>query len=488
MYRMLPLLVVTTVACRGGSASLYEGCETGPLSTWRDNDVPATIAEAFAAEREQLGAPGVAYAILVDGEIRYAGAVGKRYRGGLRAMRPDTVLRGGSTLKMQTAALLMALEGDGTLDRSDSVATWLPELRPTADPDLLQRVTLRDLLTHQGGFADFTPIDGPAGEGSLSDFAHDVWATETRQLVEPGTFYNYSNPNYALAGLVAEVAGGAPYTEQMQERVWGPLCMKRTWFSADAVEEDGDWAAGRTLSDGELIRIEPDSYDHGFARPAGFAWTTAPDLLRFAHLLLEGEPGVMPRAQSSAIGSAQVDTHLYPEGLASYGFGIEVFERYTGLEGWREGPFLQHGGDIPGYAADLFVHPPSGVAVAVLANGDGAHFTASALHAIEVLGAPAEVEPASDGLPAEPARFVGTWVDPDDVGELRLAVDDDGLLLEAPDLDAAGIPYTARPTALTGSTYALEVDGIPQAATFIEDDQGALRWLRTRSFVAERVD
>lgn len=489
MYRLSLSLLLFSAACRGTPTDPYEACDRGPSATWRENTVPASIADAFADELDDLGATGVTYAILVDGEIRYAGSAGLRDRANTLPMEPDTLVRSGSTLKMQTAALVMALEGEGTLDREDTVASWLPDLRPAAAPDVLERTTLRHLLTHQGGFSDYTPIDGPAGEQALYNQAHNVWAAEATMLTEPGNFYNYSNPNFALAGLVAEAAGGAPYADQMRERVWTPMCMLRTHLDAEPVLADGNWAASRAAFDatGEQ-RIEPGTYDHGFSRPAGFAWTSAPDMVRFASFLLDGDPDVMPDEQALAITDFQVDTEIYPNGVTGYGFGIEVLERYSGLEGWREGPLLKHGGDIPGYAADLYVHEPSGVAVAVLSNTDGAHFTSAAIHAIEELASPEATEPADDGLPNDPAVFTGTYTDPDNVGDLVFTVVDGRLTLTAPRLDEYGIDYDTRPTAITTNTYAMDIDGLGLTASFIADDTGTPRWVRTRFFVAERTD
>jgi CubicO group peptidase (beta-lactamase class C family) len=46
----------------------------------------------------------------------------------------------------------------------------------------------------------------------------------------PGTFYNYANPNFALAGLALERAGGVSYRQAVANRVLSPLGMKRTLF------------------------------------------------------------------------------------------------------------------------------------------------------------------------------------------------------------------------------------------------------------------
>ena len=50
---------------------------------------------------------------------------------------------------------------------------------------------------------------------------------------EPGTEWQYSNTNYVIAGRIAEIAGGKPLIEQLQERIFRPLNMTGV-FNSDA--------------------------------------------------------------------------------------------------------------------------------------------------------------------------------------------------------------------------------------------------------------
>lgn len=110
--RHLPLVLL--IACTPDDpADDPAVCSWGPTHTWEDNAVPDGIANAFARGVDTLGSDGVAYAILVDGEIRYAGAAGFADAANGVGMSPTTLLRSGSTLKMQTAAAALALEQQG---------------------------------------------------------------------------------------------------------------------------------------------------------------------------------------------------------------------------------------------------------------------------------------------------------------------------------------------------------------------------------------
>jgi CubicO group peptidase (beta-lactamase class C family) len=43
--------------------------------------------------------------------------------------------------------------------------------------------------------------------------------------------FNYSNPNYMLAGLVLEKASGIPFGQYLENHIFTPLGMTRTFFA-----------------------------------------------------------------------------------------------------------------------------------------------------------------------------------------------------------------------------------------------------------------
>ncbi|MCA9568469.1 MAG: beta-lactamase family protein [Myxococcales bacterium] len=482
------LLLTALMACRHDD---HPGaCKTwGPEQTWLDNTMPAAIQQAFEAELAALDGDGVAWAILVDGEIRYAGAAGIKDRQGQLPMEPHTLLRSGSTLKMQTAAMVLSLEAEGLVSRDDTLGDLLPDFSMRADPGVAEQATLHELLSHQGGFVDYTPIDGPTGDVTLYNQVHDVFARDGYMLVEPGSFYNYSNPNFVVAALAGQEAAGVPYATLMRERIWEPLCMTRTTLEPADALADGEYATARGVWDanGEQ-RVEPDSYDSGFSRPAGFAFTSTMDMLRFAHFLMEGNEDVMPKAMSDAITTAHVDTLEIPGAGLQYGYGMFLYTAYGRGQDWVEGPLWGHGGDIPGFAADLFVHPGTGVALAVLANASGAHFVDAPMAVFRELSGVASTPPPDDGLPNDPADYVGTFDESHLTGRLVFSVVDGELYVDAPEIDAADIPYEHVLQPLWEDAYLFDAQNNPIAVTFARDATGEVRWLRHRAFVASKVD
>ena len=389
---------------------------------------------------------------------------------------------------MQTAAAVLALEDQGRLSRDDSLSDLVPQLEMDLSPRATD-ATVHQLLSHQGGFVDYTPIQGLPNDDDLFDHATTAFAELAYQMAPAGSFYNYSNPNFSLAGLVAEQVAGMPYVDVMREEVWGPLCMDRSFFAPSDVLNDGDYAVATSLSPytGQPMEVFPGSYQNAFSRPAGFAWSNVLDMLHFAHFLLEGNPEVMGDELRAEMTLRQVDMLTWPETIASYGYGVIVLDGVT-VNAWREIEVWQHGGALAGYSADLYIVPDANVAIAVLANSDGAYFgnaVATVLDELVALPAPSAFPDARlDELVLE--DYVGVWDDPFNVGRLTLSVEEDTLLVSAPALETYGVAYNPELRAFADDRFVFEVQGEGLELTFVPDESGQLRWLRHRVFVAER--
>ena len=117
--------------------------------------------DALAAGwQERAGQPGMAYGIVLGGELVHAAGLGERYAGG-PAPDDGTVFRIASMTKSFTASAVLALRDEGKLRLDDAAEAYVPELRrwPSAAADA-PRVSIRHLLTMTAGF----PTDDPWGD------------------------------------------------------------------------------------------------------------------------------------------------------------------------------------------------------------------------------------------------------------------------------------------------------------------------------------
>jgi len=323
-------------------------------STNLEDVVDQCVSDAMAA----IDTPGASVAVVVDGELVYEQGYGVKRRGGSDPVNAETQFRIGSVTKMFTAAAVMQQVEAGTVFLDDRITRYIPEV------DFLghwsdEVMTVEHLLTHATGIPDlnFLP-DGPTGPDALSN-----WALELNDVglhAPPGTFWNYSNPNFNLAGLVVERATGSEYRSSMTDHVFAPAGLSLTTFDPAEVVARGDFSYGHSPngSGGETIKT-PDGYDNGAYSPAGYAFSTAGDLVRWALLLSDGGGDVLSAESAAAMQAPHRSMDTAPGFSYGYGIFVEPFYDLT---------IRQHGGNIWGWGTFLLWHPERRFAVAVLAN------------------------------------------------------------------------------------------------------------------------
>ncbi|MCP4808605.1 MAG: beta-lactamase family protein [Proteobacteria bacterium] len=473
---MLALLLACTPS---DDTNFTNPVEPEDTATWDPRFDP--IAEAFKSELATHDAPGVAVAILEDGEIVWTAAFGQRGPEGDEALTPHALFRIGSVTKMLTAQALVVERDEGRLTLEDPVQDWVDV--ETVTPDRYPSTTLHHLLSHQGGFYDHTPIEGSAGDNRLAAYTEGTWANSySIQMVDPGTFWNYSNPNFALAGLVAERSNGQAYREVVAANVLEPHGMSRTFFLADEVEADGDYATGKaydwTGGSAAWLPAGPDAYDHAWSRPAGFAWSSTSDLLRFADFLMT-EQGLLT--------DAYVDFEVGYPGTFFYGYGVMVYEGFNSVDGWVDAPVWTHGGAIPGFSADLYMLPDEGLAIAVLANGDGAYFGNSIAVAFDELAELPYGTMPDAGDRDDLERYPGTYHDPYNIGTCTIGLED-ALTIACPTLENYGYDVGEDLIAAGQDNFLMTLNGQYLQIALLAGPDHDSQYLRHRAFVGHRVD
>ena len=298
---LLALAFVLLLGCP--SEPTDDDDSTEPTSDWQP--LPASIATVFEDEADDLGASGAAVAIWFEG-VLYAGTYGTKDPDGGDEIAPTTLFRVGSTTKMMTSAAMLAAADRGALAMGDAVVDHLVGLDIAGAPEFSD-VTLHHLLSHTSGISEITPLDGGGDDDLLLDFTFSSFgfAGQTWMMAPAGSFWNYSNPNFALAGAVVEAADGRIYRDIMEDDVFAPLGMDRTLFRGEDVADDGDFAWADTYDwtgqTADTVRVGAESYDHGWSRPAGFAWSSVLDMVKFGRFLLDGDPAVLSSASHAPL-------------------------------------------------------------------------------------------------------------------------------------------------------------------------------------------
>jgi D-alanyl-D-alanine carboxypeptidase len=202
----------------------------------------ATASGIDAAAAEVLkttGVPSASVAVVQGGKVAYVKAYGMARLEPPMAAEAGMQYSIGSISKQFTAAVVLLLAQDGKLKLDDPVGKYLPGLARANE------VTIRQVLSMTSGYQDFWPEDyvmtSMMKPGNPQQIL-DVWAKKPLDF-EPGTEWQYSNTNYVVAGRIAEIVGGKPLIEQLQERIFRPLKMTGV-FNSDASRLPGNDPTG----------------------------------------------------------------------------------------------------------------------------------------------------------------------------------------------------------------------------------------------------
>jgi len=326
------------------------------LSAATASGIDAAVAEVL----KTTGVPSASVAVVQGGKVAYVKAYGMARLEPPMPAEPGMQYSIGSISKQFTAAVVLLLAQDGKLKLDDSVGKYLPGLTRANE------VTIRQVLSMTSGYQDFWPEDyvmTSMMKSATPQQVLDTWAKKPLDF-EPGTQWQYSNTNYVIAGRIAEIAGGKPLIEQLQERIFRPLKMTGV-FNADASRLPGDDPTGY--------------YQHalGPLRPApqeGQGWMfAAGELAMPASDLALWNISMMNRALLAPASYDEMFTEVkLKDGKGTgYGLGVQVGDR----NGHR---FIEHSGEVSGFVSENLVFPDDKVAVTVLTNED-ASSAASAL-------------------------------------------------------------------------------------------------------------
>ncbi|TLS41878.1 beta-lactamase family protein [Streptomyces montanus] len=231
------------------------------------------------------------------------------------AIRAADHFRAGSITKTFIATLVLQLAAEHRLSLSDSVDAHLPGLVRGAGNDG-RALTLRALLTHTSGIADFTTIT--KGAVSLTPL-QAVRIALTRPPADRGRFA-YSNTNYVLLGMVVEQVTGHSYAAEAERRIVTPLRLTGTSFPGSRRSLPDPHGRAYATNGSDVTELDP-----RVAGAAGELITTLTDLNRFYAALLRGD--LLPPRQLREM----LDTGT---AHGSYGMGLYPVKLPCGTTVW----------------------------------------------------------------------------------------------------------------------------------------------------------
>jgi CubicO group peptidase (beta-lactamase class C family) len=422
---------------------------------------PDSAVDALFGTYDSAQKPGCSVAVIDDGNVvlkkSYGMAdpsLGVPMTSAINAWIPY------SEARVFVALAVAMLARDGKLDLDDPVRRHVPQV-----PAYASAVTIRQLLHHASGLADYGVLAGPGWrleDRTPEDEMFRIMARWGKLGFVPGQGRMYSNTDYALLKILVERVTGDSLHAFLDARLLAPLGMAATRIGAD----QADIHPGHALSyqpDGDRLervlryRISP---------TGGISLTTSvDDLVRWdaalrdpalglGKMLRELEAGAMPADADAEAADAAFPFGVYRRlhnglplieyrGVGSYAYLVQVAG--TGLSVATLCLTNRDTGWLGAEVASLYFapHPP--------ASGASPERD---LAPVAIPGPPVQV-PVSELM-----RYVGEYRGPAGRPRIEVAVAGNGLLLTAnersvlPGLSALG---NGRFTNIMGgSTYLFE--------------------------------
>ncbi|MFD0369664.1 serine hydrolase domain-containing protein [Streptomyces sp. NPDC059071] len=305
------------------------------------------------------GAPGAM--------ARYSGPEGVRSRAvGVMNRETGTPMdiharfRIGSVSKTFSTVVLLQLVDEGRLDLDAPVNSLVPGLLPD------DRITVRHLLTHRSGLADYTDKmfehTVPGFESVRNRvFSYqelvDLSLAEPR-TTEPGVTYRYSNTNFVVVGMIIEKLTGRPVADAYERRIFKPLKLRGTSYVHPDTRIAGRHARGYLHPDEEgSPLVDSTEQTVSWAQSAGAVISTPADLNTFMSALMRG------RLLSPAMLDAMTTvTPTDTTGTRFYGLGLRRYNLSCGTQVYG------HTGTVQGFYTYAFATRDGRRSLAALAN------------------------------------------------------------------------------------------------------------------------
>ncbi|HCI82966.1 MAG TPA: serine hydrolase [Ktedonobacter sp.] len=308
--------------------------------------------------------PGLAIAIVKDGNILFSQGFGKRNIAQDLDVTPKTLFAIGSCTKAFTATAMGILVDEGKLDWDTPVRNYLPSFK-MHDTVATERMTSRDLLTHRSGLPrhDLAWYNSSRSRKEMFD---------SLQYLEPTkdfrTFWQYQNLMYMTAGyLVGEIAGTS-WEEFVQQRILTPLGMTTSTYTIAGMRQTDDNALPyKEVKD----EVQETHYYEAFdaVAPAGAINSSVEEMC--AWLLLQmnkgkhGNTQIVSEAQLAQIHTPYMvipDPKRYTElSYVNYALGWMVYA-------YKGNTVVQHSGGIDGFSALTTFLPDDKLGIVVLTN------------------------------------------------------------------------------------------------------------------------
>src|SRR5579883_595318 len=326
--------------------------EPADLEAFFDGIIPLQL------ERSDIA--GASVLVMKDGQVLLLKGYGYADLKKKKPVDPETTMfRMASISKLFTWTAVMQLEEQGKLDLDTDVNKYL-DFR--IHPAFGKPITLRNLMTHTGGFEESDRdliVVNPKKALSTRQYLIE---NQPRRIYPPGVIPAYSNYGVGLASYIVQRVSGEPFEQYVQEHIFAPLGMAHSTFYQPVPKELGPF-----VSTGYQENTEKPPVGFEFVHPAGAGAlsSSASDMGRFAMAFLDG-------------GELNGQRILKPETVASmwtpqFRASDQMPPICMGFyQVWRNGlHWIGHEGDLVAFHSLFFIEPRQRLVLFLTYNSGG---------------------------------------------------------------------------------------------------------------------
>jgi len=256
----------------------------------------------------------------------------------------ETLFRPGSISKLFTATAVMQLVEQGKLDLDRDVNDYLDFPIPKTYP---APITLRQLLTHTGGFEETLKNLFVVHASDIKPLRTYLLNEMPARIFAPGKIPSYSNYGFTLAGYIVERVSGEKFERYIGNHILKPLGMNHSTFDQPLPLDLAPQMSKGYLSASK----EPRDFEFVQVAPAGALSTTAADMTRFMLAFLQdGAVDGVSILKPETV--RQMETRQFEFHPMLAGLGI-TFMEYL-IDPVR---IIAHGGDTVYFHSDMILVP-----------------------------------------------------------------------------------------------------------------------------------
>jgi CubicO group peptidase (beta-lactamase class C family) len=260
--------------------------EAAPFSgqhALESEDLEAFFDGIIPLQLERSDIAGASVLVMQNGQVLLQKGYGYADLKSKKPVDPaTTVFRLASISKLFTWVSVMQLVEQGKLDLDTDVNQYLDfQIRPAFS----KPITLRNLMTHTGGFEETGNdiiITDPKKTISLRDY---LIQNQPMRIFPPGEIPAYSNYGVGLASYIVQRVSGEPFEQYVREHIFAPLGMTHSSFDQPLPKS--------------LAELPSEGYRGNTTKPpvgfeifnpvgAGGISSSAADMGRFGQALLNG--------------------------------------------------------------------------------------------------------------------------------------------------------------------------------------------------------